>query len=434
MNNPWKISNPWLISIAVACCIIYYVFAYHLERSNFNLLLVLYSGLFVGYVLLISSDYKYKFVLGLLFRMILVLQIPNLSQVFYRFIWDGRLLMSSINPYSFIPVDIVDKVFDGQFLIEKMGDLSAHNHSNYPPFNQLIFAIGAFLSPKNLLGNVLVLRILIILADIGIYIFGRKILEFLNLKKDKIYYYFLNPLVIIELTGNLHFEGIMMFFLCLGFYFFYKSEYSFSAVFVALAILTKLIPLMLLPFFIKKITVNKLIGFYAIIGIICIVAFLPFFDRNLVENYSKTIGLWFTNFEFNGSVYYLLRKIGYWLTGYNIIGIIGRIIPVIIIFYIGYLTLKKSNFLQNQYLALMIYFFLSTTIHPWYLISMIFLGVFLNTKTIWIWSFTVIFSYSAYFGNQFAEKPIFLILEYLPVFVMFYLEHRNRGINYSQQR
>jgi alpha-1,6-mannosyltransferase len=431
MNNPWKISNPWLISIAFACCIIYYVFAYHLERSNFNLLLVLYSGLFAGYILLISSDYKYKFVLGLLFRTILILQIPNLSQDFFRFIWDGRLLMSSINPYSFIPVDIVDKVFDGQFLISKMGDLSAHNHSNYPPLNQLIFAIGAFLSPKNLLGNVLVLRILIILADIGIYIFGRKILEFLNLEKEKINYYFLNPLVIIELTGNLHFEGVMMLFLCIGFYFFYKTKYSLSAVFIALATLTKLIPLMLLPFFIKKIPAKKLIGFYAIIGIICIVAFWPFFDSNLVENYSKTVGLWFTNFEFNGSIYYVLRVVGYWITGYNIIAIIGKITPIIMISYIGYLAFKKSNFLHNQYLALMLYFFLSTTVHPWYLISMIFISVFLNTKAIWIWSFTIIFSYAAYAGNQFEEKPISLFFEYLPVFTMFYWEYRNRKINYS---
>lgn len=432
MNNHWKISNSWLVSIAVACFIVYYVFAYHLERSNFNLLLALYSGLFVGYILLISSDFKYKFVVGLLFRAILVLQIPNLSQDFYRFIWDGRLMASSLNPYSFIPVDIVDKVFDGQFLISKMGDLSAHNHSNYPPLNQLIFAIGAFLSPKNLLGNVLVWRIFIILADVGIYFFGRKILEFLKLEKERIHYYFLNPLVIIELTGNLHFEGLMMFFLCLSFYFFYRRKYSFSAVFVALAILTKLIPLMLLPFFIKKIPANKLIGFYGIIGLICIAAFIPFYDENLLSNYSKTVGLWFTSFEFNGSIYYILREIGFLLTGYNIIGIIGRITPVIIIFYIGYLALKKSNFLQNQYLALMIYFFLSTTIHPWYLISMIFLGVFLYTKTIWIWSFTVIFSYSAYTANQFNEKPIFLFFEYLPVFAMFYWEHRNRKINYSQ--
>ncbi len=420
-----------MICIAVSCSIVYYVFGYHLERSNFSLLLALYSGLFAAYILLFFSEFKYKFALGLFFRTILILQIPNLSQDFYRFIWDGRLMVSEINPYSFLPVDLVDKVFDAQFLIAKMGALSAHNHSNYPPLNQLIFAIGAFLSPKNLLGNVLVMKIIIILADIGVYFFGRKILEFLNLRKENIHYYFLNPLVVIELTGNLHFEGVMMFFLCLGFYFFFKSKYSFSAVFLALAILTKLIPLMLLPFFFNKIPANKLISFYMIIGLICIVAFIPFYDEHLVSNYSKTVGLWFTNFEFNGSIYYLSREIGYWVTGYNIIAIIGKITPFFIVLFIGYLAFKKSNFLQNQYFSLMVYFFLSTTIHPWYLISMLFLGVFLYNQTIWIWSFTVIFSYSAYAGNQFEEKPIFLFLEYLPVFVMFYLEHRNRKINFS---
>ena len=422
MNKSWKISNPLLISISVACSIVYYVFAYLLKRSSFNLLLALYSVLFVGYIFLISSDFKYKFALGLLFRAILIFQIPNLSQDFYRFIWDGRLMVSDLNPYLFIPVDIVDRVFDGQFLISKMGDLSAHNYSNYPPLNQLIFAIGAFLSPKNLLGNVLVLRILIVLADIGIFIFGRKILEFLNLEKEKIHYYFLNPLVIIELTGNLHFEGVMMFFVCLGFYFFYKSKYFGSAVFIALAILTKLLPLILLPFFIKKLSLRNLMIFYFFIGAICLAAFLPFFDKNLMANYSKTVGLWFTNFEFNASIYYVLREIGFWVSGYNLIGIIGKISPFVTAFIILYLTFRSKYFLQNQFMVLMVYFLLSTTIHPWYLTSMIFFGVFLNAKSIWIWSYCIIFSYSAYAGSQFSEKPLFLLLEYIPVIWFFYIE------------
>jgi len=422
MNKFWKISNLLLLIISVACCIVYYVFAYHLERSNFNLLLALYSGLFGGYIFFISSDFKHKFALGLLFRAILIFQIPNLSQDFYRFIWDGRLMVSDLNPYLFIPVDIVDRVFDGQFLISKMGDLSAHNYSNYPPLNQLIFAIGAFLSPKNLLGNVLVLRILIVLADIGIFIFGRKILEFLNLEKEKIHYYFLNPLVIIELTGNLHFEGVMMFFVCLGFYFFYKSKYFGSAVFIALAILTKLLPLTLLPFFIKKLSLRNLMIFYFFIGAICLAAFLPFFDKNLMANYSKTVGLWFTNFEFNASIYYVLREIGFWVSGYNLIGIIGKISPFVTAFIILYLTFRSKYFLQNQFMVLMVYFLLSTTIHPWYLTSMIFFGVFLNAKSIWIWSYCIIFSYSAYAGSQFSEKPLFLLLEYIPVIWFFYIE------------
>ncbi|MCP9764560.1 glycosyltransferase 87 family protein [Lacihabitans soyangensis] len=424
MNNKPKISTPWIVAIASLSCLLYYYFGYLLQRSDFGILLGLYSGFFLGYFFIIFSDFKYKFLLGLVFRLVLVCQIPNLSQDFYRFIWDGRLIINGLNPYSFLPVDIVNSVFEGDFLIGKMGDLSAHNHSNYPPFNQLIFAIGAFASPRDILGNALVFRLVIILADIGIYIFGRKILDIFNLEKDKIYLYFLNPLIIIELTGNLHFEGVMMFFLCLAFYFFYKSKYFASAVFIALAILTKLVPLMLLPFFIKKMSLRNLLIFYFLIGIICLGAFLLFFDKNLVANYSKTVGLWFTNFEFNASIYYVLREIGFWITGYNLIGVIGKVTPVIIIVTIFCMALKKKDFLQNQFMALMVYFLVSTTIHPWYLTSMIFFGVFLNVKSIWVWSYLIILSYSAYTTNQFSEKPLFLFLEYLPVVGLFYFELR----------
>jgi hypothetical protein len=422
MNSKLNIGYLWILTIASLTCLLYYYFAYHLQRADFGILLGLYSSIFFGYILIISSDFKYKFLLGLIFRFVLICQIPNLSQDFYRFIWDGRLIINSINPYSFLPFEIINNVFDGDYLIAKMGNLSAHNHSNYPPFNQLIFAIGAFVSPKNILGNVLVFRLVIVLADIGIYIFGRKILDILNLEKDKIYLYFLNPLIIIELTGNLHFEGLMMFFVCLGFYFFYKSKYFGSAVFIALAILTKLVPLMLLPFFINKLPLHKLMTFYFLLGAMCLIAFIPFFDKYLVTNYSKTIGLWFTNFEFNASIYYVLREIGFWISGYNLIGVIGKVTPVIIVSTIFYLAVKKKDFLQNQFMALMVYFLLSTTIHPWYLTSMIFFGVFLNVKSIWIWSYFIIFSYSAYAGNQFLEKPLFLFLEYIPVIWFFYIE------------
>jgi hypothetical protein len=162
--------------------------------------------------------------------------------------------------------------------------------------------------------------------------------------------------------------------------------------------------------------------FYFFIGAICLAAFLPFFDKNLMANYSKTVGLWFTNFEFNASIYYVLREIGFWVSGYNLIGIIGKISPFVTAFIIIYLTFRSKYFLQNQFMVLMVYFLLSTTIHPWYLTSMIFFGVFLNAKSIWIWSYCIIFSYSAYAGSQFSEKPLFLLLEYIPVIWFFYIE------------
>ena len=56
----------------------------------------------------------------------------------------------------------------------------------------------------------------------------------------------------------------------------------------------------------------------------------PFFLMEFVTNYSKTVGLWFGNFEFNASIYYLARAIGYGITGYNEIATIGKVLPLIL--------------------------------------------------------------------------------------------------------
>ena len=56
--------------------------------------------------------------------------------------------------------------------------------------------------------------------------------------------------------------------------------------------------------------------------------FLPFFWSLGFENYLATIQLWFKNFEFNGSLYYIVRWIGYQIKGYNIIRQWGAFSPL----------------------------------------------------------------------------------------------------------
>ena len=65
--------------------------------------------------------------------------------------------------------------------------------------------------------------------------------------------------------------------------------------------------------------------------------------------------------------------------------------------------------------ALSIYFLLSTTVHPWYVITPLSISVFTNYKYLLVWSFTVILSYSAYGINGFNEQLWMLGLEYVLV-------------------
>ena len=409
-----------------------YVFlGYFSSRNNFFLLLFNYSILFLSFLWIQKFPNKNLFFAGLALRIILMLVVPFLSQDYFRFIWDGRLIFENISPYVFTPNQLIlnesIKIADKHELFKGMGALSNENYSNYPPLNQLIFFVSSLFFKDTIFGSIVLLRICIILADIGIYVYGKKILNILGLNPDRIYIYFLNPLIILELTGNLHFEGVMIFFLSLSIYFILKQKNVTSAIMFAFSILTKLLPLLLLPLLISYLSNKKLIKYYFIVAIVVIFGFLPFLSQELVTNYSKTVGLWFTKFEFNASLYYLLRAIGYFFTGYNMISILGKLAPLTYFICIIYLIIKYKTFdiikvISAMLICLSIYFLFSTTIHPWYIATLVFLSIFTRFNFPIVWSFTVIFSYSAYSNLVFEEKPIWLFVEYLPIFLLIYSE------------
>lgn len=432
----WIKSNRILVLLAFISAIFYAGFAYDLVRSDFIKLISLYGALFfLAYRIILISKFDFWFlvVLGIIFRLISIVAIPNLSQDFYRFLWDGRLLIQGINPYLLTPEFYIesgqDIVPQSRKLYPGMGALNASHFSNYPPVNQLFFAIAALFAGKSILGSVIVLKLVIILADIGILYFGKKLLENLNLPVSNIFWYFLNPFIIIELTGNLHFEGVMLFFMVWSLYLLHKRKWVWAAVLFALSISIKLIPLLLLPLFFKfffkkdaskELRLGSLFKFYIVTIAAVIITFLPFLSSEFVSNFATTIGLWFQNFEFNASVYYIIRWIGYQTIGWNIIGTVGKVLPFVVITIILSLTFFRRNKTTQQLITAMLfgiscYFLLSTTIHPWYIAIPLLLSIFTKYKFPIVWSLMVVLSYSAYGADNFSENLWLVALEYIVV-------------------
>lgn len=460
--------NKTSILLVLSSVAFYWFFAYDLIRTDYIKLVTLYVGLFILFYKLtqnLKNNTKALTYLAFGFRAIFILAIPNLSQDFYRFIWDGRMIIEGLNPYlytveSFIAIAEYP-VAEALELRQGMGPLNASHFTNYPPLNQLCFVIAAVFSGKSILGSVIVMRLLIIAADFGTLHFGKKLLRKFKLPVHHIFWYLLNPFIIIELTGNLHFEGVMIFFLIWSLYLLHMGKWQCSAVVLALSISVKLIPLIFLPLFyqwfvkrnvpenkatpfvsIEEIAapltpwndrikgITKLIGFYAIVGIATLLLFSPFYSSEFINNYTTTVALWFQNFEFNGSIYYLARSIGYALTGYNEIGVIGKITPIIVILFVLGLTFFRKNKTTIQLItamlfALSFYYFTATTIHPWYIATLLILSVFTKYKFPLVWSFVIILSYLAYINLNKGDKSenLWIIaLEYVIVYGVFIWE------------
>lgn len=414
------------ILLLFASLIFYYTFAYYLDRTDFPKLITLAAALFfLCYKLIQFEKWNFKLLLtaGILFRLVFLFVTPMLSQDFHRFIWDGELVLQGINPYLQTPNTIIE---EGTILIENaaqmyasMGEISAKNFSNYPPLNQLLFALAALFSGKSAIGGIVTMRLIIILADIGIVYFGRKLLLKLNLSSHLIFWYFLNPLVIIELTGNLHFEGVMLFFFIWSMYLISLKKYILAAPILAFSIAVKLVPLIFLPLFLRHLGFKKAIQFYTIIGITILALLLPFYSSEFINNYATTIGLWFSNFEFNASIYNIIKKIAEFNGNKNweTIRAFGKISPYITITVVLLFSFLKSNktvtsLFTSMLWVLTIYYFISTTVHPWYIISLVILSLFTRFRYAILWSAAVFLSYWAYSNPDFTEHLGILTIEY----------------------
>lgn len=430
-------------------------------RHHFYKLTAFWLILFgLSWIILNHKLFKILHILGIgiLFRLLLIDILPWMSQDYFRFIWDGRLLFKGINPYLSTPLQHITNgnlpVNHAQTLYEGMGALNAKHFTNYPPMSQFGYWIAAIFGRHSILLSVISMRILLILADIGTFVFGVKLLKLLQLPTKNIALYFLNPFVILELTGNLHFEALMVFFLVISLYFILQKKWIIGGILLGVSVNVKLLPLLLVPvfarFFLKqplnsytsitkliqneKGSIVKYLFFVALLLSVNFLLFIPFINSEFITNFSSSIGLWFNSFEFNASLYYIARWVGFQIKGWNMIALTGKLLPAIAILCIFLLSLfrkneKKEILLSSLLFAFTTYLLFSTTVHPWYLAIPLALSCFTNYRFIWIWSAVVIFSYNTYIDPEYWHENLWWVgLEYLTVGVslLFFLFTKKR--------
>lgn len=430
MNNTINKIPKHVIALVLGIGI--YLIGYQVARSDFQLLIAIYAVLFFGLFQLQRSHFseKHLFGLGLALRITLLFSVPILSDDYFRFLWDGFLINEGYNPFEYKPSDLIEQFQSSKIGNELFTNMNSPDYySIYPPVNQWIFFISTI--PENIFAGIVIIRLFILGFEIGTYLIIKKILHRYNLQSSRVWWYWLNPLVILELTGNLHSEGILIFFLLFALHNFAKLKDFNGGLLLGLSVLSKLFSLMFFPLILLKARLYRskkvLIGAVPII----IIAFLPFLNWLNFTHFLSSIDLYFQSFEFNGSLFNIVRWLGFKVYNYDIIKTAGpllSIISLVLILLISWLFRFRNRLQIFKALTLIIsvYLFFSPIVHPWYCILPLTLSLFTEMRFMIAWTATVFLSYVMYSADVSPQtKTILLVFEYGTMYTFLFLDLKN---------
>lgn len=418
--------NPshWIAALLLLAAILFLGFIP--SQSDFQWILLGYLPAFAAYGFIISrkEPIPLSFYLGIavLARVMLLFSFPNLSDDVYRFIWDGRLIVQGQNPFNHLPAYYLENGNEVSGLTAALfSELNSPEYFTiYPPVAQGTFAIACWLFPTSIIGSALMMKLFLLACEIGTLWLLPKLLQAFELPAHRSLIYALNPLIIVEIMGNLHYEGAMIFFLLLGIWWLQKDRMYLAAGAIALSVAAKLLPLLFLPFFIRRMGWRSSFRFFSLLGSFLALFFLPLLNGVFIENFGNSLDLYFRKFEFNASFYYVLRWIGYLRKGYNQIAQIGPLLAMstfIGICAAAWLHRKRdwASFPGPALFAICLYLFFTTTIHPWYVAMPVALCLFTNWRFPVLWSGLIVLTYINYSYGEYHENLWIVGLEYVGV-------------------
>lgn len=190
------------------------------------------------------------------FRAMLVPQRPYLSADVYRYVWDGHVQASGVNPYRYAPGDPELTALRDEVIYPNISEEDQRWLSPYPPAAQMVFALVSLVRPMSVTAVkaamssfdlIAVLLVMLVLARSGI-------------DPARAIIFAWHPLVIFESAHSGHVEAVFIAFLMLALFAWSRRKHALTGFALAIATLTKFYPVILLPAFLIAAEDDRIAG------------------------------------------------------------------------------------------------------------------------------------------------------------------------------
>ncbi len=423
-------------------------FFYDLPNASmpFGRFFILYTAAFAIYLVAIciisssSANRRNIFIVlagAIVFRLILIPSVPVHENDIYRYIWDGKVFTSGINPYKYAPAyaSIKPATIGQQNDYKKLKLLRDEDPSFYrrigykyvptiyPPLAQGLFAVSALLAR----GSLWFMKILFVLLDMAVVILIYNILQLLKHNPLYVIIYAWNPLVLKEFANSGHYDSLVICCVAAAVYFILKGKNIFSSICLGLGVLSKFFPLIFVPFFLLK---KQYKAFFFCLVVIAI-GYLPFviWGKTDLKSIFTALGNYAQKWSVNGFIFEFLYSLLSSLKNdpYILSKIICGGIFASVWFFI---VIKKQDIVEMMFMSVSVLFLLSPVGDPWYFCWVIlFLCIYRRYSMIFL-SYLLILSYFI-FTRDFGRLSIgwfkidnLLLMQYVPFYILLIFENR----------
>ena len=291
------------------------------------------------------------FVVAIAARAAVVPARPDLSTDIYRYLWEGRVILSGANPFMTTPSDTsLAALRDGTY------DLVNHKSlpTIYPPLAQGLFAAAAWIRP-----NVTALKIIFSLFDVATIALLVVLLRARGRPPTHALVYAWSPLVIVETGHSGHVDAAGVFLLVLGLVLWQRGRRLGAGLAFGASLLVKYLAVALAPLLVRRGGVRAL----AAMGVVAALGYAAFLDAgpHLLGSLRVYCGTWW----FNGPPFMALA------------GFLGdatvarRLLAGFGVAFMLVAARREHDPVRYLYLVTGCALVVSPTVYPWYLLWMV---------------------------------------------------------------
>jgi alpha-1,6-mannosyltransferase len=255
-RSHWSVARAWQTNVALVLIGMGLFFLTRQLISEYHQFTIGFSGvsgwsviLYLGAVFLVLTQPVNRFtfpiilVVAVTCRLVALFPPPFLSSDIYRYVWDGVVQHAHVSPYRYVPGDPVLAFLRAphQAVFDHINRRD-YAHTIYPPAAQALFYLVTWISP-----TVTFMKTVMVLFE-GVTMYGLvTLLRSVGVRREQTLLYAWCPILIWEIAGSGHLDSAAMAFITLALLARYRRQGVLTGLFLGIAILLKLYPLVLFP-------------------------------------------------------------------------------------------------------------------------------------------------------------------------------------------